>query len=227
MSKWWSWVPGLHGVALNKCRREALSSITGERSFVERMAQRQRAADESGDENLLEEVLKKLDEIHDAAKITTDIDELDDLTDDADLQGLFAAYLCPAAEIKIEGDLVLDQIDGWGIPQSSTQTARQLWQEASKKLTVSPPPMQEVRGALCALFLERDAWDDFLDDHDKEQHRTKCILFVAVIASLIADVFAAYFGYLFLPFLMLGLLAAGVAPESGAFHARNSAQQAD
>jgi hypothetical protein len=117
------------------------------------MAQRQRAADEHVDETLLEEVLKKLNDIYDAAKITTDIDELDDLTDDADLQGLFAAYLCPVAEIKIEGDLVLDQIDGWGIPQFSTQTARQLWQEASKKLTVSPPPIQEVRGALYALFL--------------------------------------------------------------------------
>jgi len=37
-------VPGLRRVALDKCRREALSSITGDRLFVERMAQRQRAA---------------------------------------------------------------------------------------------------------------------------------------------------------------------------------------
>ncbi len=51
MGKWWSWIPGLHGVALNKRRRKALSSITGERLFVERMAQRQRPDDESFDKN--------------------------------------------------------------------------------------------------------------------------------------------------------------------------------
>jgi Gram-negative bacterial TonB protein C-terminal len=34
MSKWWSWVPGLHGVALSQRRREALSSIIGDRLFV-------------------------------------------------------------------------------------------------------------------------------------------------------------------------------------------------
>ena len=161
MSKWWSWIPGLHGVALNKCRREALSSITGERLFVEQMAQRQRPADEGFDDKLRADVLKKLDEIYAAAQQTNDIDELDDLTSDAELQGLFAAYLCPVAEIKIEGDLVLDQIDGWGIPKSSTETARKLWQEASQSLKTSPDQkvqIQEARGALYALFAERDAW---------------------------------------------------------------------
>ena len=44
------------------------------------MAQRQHAAaDESGDDKLLEEVLKKLDKIYAEAKETNDIDELDDL----------------------------------------------------------------------------------------------------------------------------------------------------
>jgi len=49
MGVWWSWVPGLRGVALNKCRREALSDITGERLFVERMAQRPRPPGENVD----------------------------------------------------------------------------------------------------------------------------------------------------------------------------------
>jgi uncharacterized membrane protein YeaQ/YmgE (transglycosylase-associated protein family) len=207
MSKWWSWIPGMHSAALNSCRREALSSITGERLFVERMAQRPRAGDPLNTD-LLAEVLKKLGEIYAAAEITTDTDELDDFMDDADLQGLFAAYLCPASEIKIEGDVVLDQIHGWGIPQASTETARALWGEASKK---NPPSVSEMRGALYALFQERDAWGDFLEDHEEEQHGTKRILFGAVFASLLAAVFGAYFGYFFLPFLMLGLLAAGAA----------------
>jgi hypothetical protein len=213
MSKWWSWVPGLHGVALKKCRREALSSITGERLFVERMAQRQRPADEIVD-GKRDEILKKLDEIYAAATSTNDIDELDDLTADAELQGLFAAYICPVAEIKIEGDLVLDQIDGWGIPKYSTETARKLWQEASENFkapTVQEAQIKEARGALYALFAERDAWGDFLDEHEETRHRAMWILFVVVIASLVAAVFAVHYAYSFSPLLMFGVLAAGAA----------------
>jgi len=214
MGKWWSWVPGLHGVALNKCRREALSSITGERLFVERMAQRQRPATDSVDDKLRDDVLKKLDEIYADAEQTNDIDELDDFTDDAELQGLFAAYLCPVAEIKIDGDLVLDQIDGWGIPKSSTETARKLWQEASQNLKTLPyqkVQIQEARGALYALFAERDGWEDYLDDHEETTHRTMWILFVVVITSLIAAVFAVHYAYFFSPLLIIGILAAGAA----------------
>jgi hypothetical protein len=64
MGKWWSWIPRLQGLALKKYRREVLSSITGERLFVERMAQRQRPDDESFDNKLLEKVLNRLDKIY-------------------------------------------------------------------------------------------------------------------------------------------------------------------
>jgi len=212
MGVWWSWVPGLRGVALNKCRREALSDITGERLFVERMAQRQRPPGEGVDEKR-DEILNKLDEILAAAAKTNDIDELDDLTADAELQGLFAAYLCPVAEIKMEGDLVLDQIDGWGIPNSSTATVRRIWQEVSQNLKTSPTDetqIQQARGALYALFAERDAWGDFLDDHDDETP-PMWLLFLVVIGSLVAAVFAMYYAHSFSFLLMLGILAAGAA----------------
>ena len=75
--------------------------------------------------------------------------DLSTRTDDAELQGLFAAYFC--AEIKIEGDLVLDQIDGWGIPESSTETVRKLWQEASQNLKNAPDPKIHIQGARGAL----------------------------------------------------------------------------
>jgi hypothetical protein len=125
-------------VALDKCRREALSSITGDRLFVERMAQRQRHASDNVDA-MRDRILKELDKITVDAKNTNGIDELDDLTDDAELQGLFAAYLCPVAEIKIEGDLVLDQIEGWGIPKSSTETVRKIWK---RRLRTSKPNLR-------------------------------------------------------------------------------------
>ena len=212
MSKWWSWVPGLHGVALDQCRREALSDITGERLFVERMAQRPRPPGENVDAKR-DEILNKLDEILAAAAKTNDIDELDDLIADAELQGLFAAYLCPVAEIKMEGDLVLDQIDGWGIPKSSTDTARKIWQEASQNLKTPPTDeaqIQQALGALYALFAERDAWSDFLDDHDDETP-PMWLLFLVVIGCLVAAVFALFYAHSFSFLLMLGIPTAGAA----------------
>jgi hypothetical protein len=214
MAKWWSWVPGLHGVALKKCRREALSRIAGECLFVELMAQRQRPATEPFDQNLRDNILEKIREIHSAAENTDDIDKLDDLTDDAEFQGLSAAYLCPVAELKIEGDLVIDQIDGWGIPKSATETARKLWEEASKNLKTPPASgaqLQDARGALRALFAERDAWGDYLDDHEQETRFAMRILFFVLIASLMGAVLAVYYAHFFPPCLLLGIVAAGIA----------------
>jgi hypothetical protein len=213
---WWWWLPGFHKKwKLEQRRREAISGITGEREFVEIMAQRPRPADDL-DEVLLEEVLRKLDGFLNKAKAQeTTAGELDDLEDNAELQGLFAAYLCPAAEIKSEGELTLDQIEGWGIPQSSTAKVSELWRAASKNLTtpVEWDSANEGRTALYALFQERDAWDDFLDDHYKEQRRTKALLFGAVIFFLIFSVFAVYFAHswMWMPLLTIGILAAGVA----------------
>ena len=72
MGRWWSWVPGLHKTALEKSRLEALSSITGERLYVERMAQRPRPEADSFDVELKEEVLKKIGGIYDAAAKTNE-----------------------------------------------------------------------------------------------------------------------------------------------------------
>jgi hypothetical protein len=195
------------------CRREALSSITGDRLFVERMAQRPRVADDILDQNFRDEILKQLDKIHVDAQNASNIDDLDDLTDDAELQALFAAYLCPVSEIKIEGDLVLDLIDVWGIPKTSTTIARKLWEDASKALQ-EKGQIQEARGALYALFAERDAWDDYLDEYDDQTHRMMWTLFVVVVIFLPAAIFAVYFAHSFSPLLMLGILAAGTAGSS-------------
>ena len=208
MGKWWSWVPGLHKTELEKCRLEALSSITGERMYVECMAQRPRPETDSLDVKLRDEVLKKINEIYDTAGQANETDELDDLTEDAELQGLFAAYLCPASEVKIEGDLVIDQIEGWGIPKSSTDTARRLWEEAAKNVKDQP---QEARGALYAILAERDAWGEYLEEYNEKTRRTMLVLFLAIVTLLVLAVFALHSAVLFLPFLLCSILATGAA----------------
>jgi hypothetical protein len=203
-----SWFPGSSAKTLEERRREAQSDISGERLFVERMAQRPRPEIDLLDEKWRDDVLKKLSDIYEATKQTDDVEELEDLVEDAELQGLFAAYLCPVTQIKMEGDLILDQIEGWGIPKASTETARRIWEEATKNGKGQQP---EARGALYTLFAERDLWDDYLDDYSDTTDKTIRRLFLAIVALLVVGVLSLRYAFSFSPLLILGMLAAGAA----------------
>jgi hypothetical protein len=72
-------------------------------------------------------------------------DDLGGLIDDAALQRVFAGYLYPATEIQDEGKKLRDGF--------------------SKKLASSNP--MEARSALYALFAERVAWEDDIDEFEK------------------------------------------------------------
>lgn len=177
---WWWWFPGWHRKwKLEKRRTEALSGIVGERLFVELMAQSPRSTDDVIDTVLLEKVLNQLAGIHGKAETAIYKDDLDDLVDDAELQGIFAAHLCPAAEIHDEGVLAIDQIEGWGIPKAAPKKLRDV---LLKKLSGSDP--QEARSALYQIFAERVAWGDYIDEYEERMQRYTGRLFGSIIASL-------------------------------------------
>ena len=71
---------------LERCRTEALSSITGDRMRVELMVQHPRNLDDKLDTALLQTVLERLAEIESKAKNATTEDELTDLLEDGELQ---------------------------------------------------------------------------------------------------------------------------------------------
>ena len=204
---WWWWVPGCHKKwKLEKRRVEALSSIVGERLFVEVMVQRPRAPNDTLDAALLDKVLQQLTDIHAKAERAIHKDDLDDSVDDAELQGVFAGYLCPATEIQDEGLSVIDQIEGWGIPKTAIKKLRD---GPAKKLAASNP--MEARSALYALFGERVAWDDYIDEYEERMRLYTHWLFGAIIVLTIAAVFALHYAFWFSPLLLFGLLFAGAA----------------
>lgn len=83
---WWWWLPGFRKRwKLAQRRREAISSITGEREFVEGMAQRPRPAGDLN-ETLRKDVLKKLEFLEKAKTQETTTGYLDDLEDNAELR---------------------------------------------------------------------------------------------------------------------------------------------
>ena len=130
---------------LESHRIEALSSIGADRLLVEQMAQRPRCVDDAVDSSLLEKVLNALTTIEERAKSALNVEDLEDLTEDAELQGIFAAHFCPATEIREEGFLVFDQLEGWGIPKTAVKRLRDLF---TAKLGSSDP--HEARSAWTA-----------------------------------------------------------------------------
>jgi hypothetical protein len=204
---WWWWLPGWRKKwKLEKRRVEAISEITGERLGVEAMDQRPRTANDIIDTVLLEKVLKRITEIEASAKEAVYIDDLDDLTDDAEQQGQFRAYFCPVTEIKNEGGMAFDLIEEWGVPKTAIKKLRDL---LSKKL--ADTDAESARSALRALFEEKDSWADYTNDYeDTMRGYTRWLFGAAIILPLLA-VFAFHFACWFSPLLFFGLLCAGAA----------------
>jgi hypothetical protein len=107
------------------------------------MVQRPRTPNDSLDTALFDKVLQQLTDIHAKAERAIHKDDLDDLIDNAELQGVFAGYLCPVTEIQDEGLSVIDQIEGWGVPKAAIKKLRD---GPAKKLAASNP--MDARSAL-------------------------------------------------------------------------------
>lgn len=175
---------------LEKARTESLSSITGDRVRVELMAQRPRLEDDNLDTALLQTVLAKFTELEAKAKNATTKDELSDLEDDGELQGLFAAYFCPANEINAEGHIAIDNIEGWGVPKTAPKKLRELF---SKKLQNASENPHDGRGALYSIYAEADSWKDFIDDYEDTMGTYMFWLFIISVGMLLLAIVALYF----------------------------------
>jgi len=193
---------------LENRRTETLSTITGERVFVEAMAQRPRGADDPLNSMLLETVLKRLAEIEVKAREAAHVDNLDDLEDDAETQGEFSAYLCPVIDIHTEGQIVIDEIEGWGIPATPVKRLRELLDSKMKDAESNPAA---ARSALHSLFREHNAWDRYADDYEDTMKRLAWILFLATVVLAFITTLSFHFAVMFSPLLIFGLLCAGAA----------------
>jgi hypothetical protein len=213
VSPWWRFIPGRRRRTwkLEKRRVEALSSIVGDRSHVESMAQRPRKDGDKLDTELLEMVLKRFAEIEASAKDANLEDELDDFEDDGEVQGLFAAYLCPINEIQDEGSLAIDNIEGWGIPKASPKKLRDLF---SKKLQNAADNPHDARSALYSIFAEADAWRDFIDDYEESMLNYRRWLLFTMLASIALAVVSLYYASHISILMLAGLSFAGAAGSS-------------
>ena len=175
------------------------------------MAQRPRKEDDKLDTGLLETVLGRFAEIEASTKAATLEDELDDFENDGEVQGLFVAYFCPINEIQDEGNILIDTIEGWGIPKTSPKKLRDLF---SKKLQNAADNPHDARGALYSILAEADAWRDFIDDYEKSMLNYRRGLLFTMLASIVLAVVSLYYASHLSILILAALLFAGAAGSS-------------
>lgn len=188
---------------LEKRRREVLGDIRGERLGFETMVQRSQRAGENPDESFLTSVRERLAEIEQRASHEADIDELDDLGDDAEQQGQLRAYICPSTEIENAGILVFDLMAEWNLPKAKLDAVREL-------LLPQLKDADKRRGALRDIFEQEDSWRTYTSDYEDEMGRLTWWLVGATVILLVFAIIALRFFPGKLP-VGLSILFAGAA----------------
>jgi hypothetical protein len=189
---------------LEKRKREVLSAIRGQLLGFETMVQRAQIAGDALDEVLLGSVRGSLTEIEQRANQETNIDELDDLVEDAEQQGQMRAYICPRAEISDEGSLKIDVMGEWNVPKTVIANLRA---SLGKKLENAEKDLEGARSALRALFEEFDSWDSYTGEYEKTMRTITFWLFGATIILLLLAILAFHFPKA----ILAGLLCAGAS----------------
>jgi len=206
---WWWWIPGLHKKwRLAKRRLDAFAEIRLQRSLIEVMAQRPRPPEDALDDAFVQNALRRLSEIQSAVEQATEVDDLDDLNDCAQRQGQLRGYICPIAEVEGEGTYIITLLEEWGVPKTLAEKLYKSHVEKLKKARTNP---QDARGALRALFEEKDSWEDYGGDHEDQMNLYAWFLSSAAIILPSLAFSAFHFASTFPPLLVLGILFAGLA----------------
>ncbi len=190
---------------LEERRRETLSDIRGERLKVEVMAQRAEQAGESPDTAFLKHIYGRLTETEQRANNETDLYELHNLSGDAEQQGQLRAYICPRAEILLEGSMSIDRMEEWKVPRAVITSLRSSVVKELQKATIKP---EEARGVLRAIFVEYDSWSNYTDDYEETMKKFTRGLSAATLATLLVAIAIVL---CWPSFALFGLFFAGAA----------------
>ena len=190
---------------LKKRRIRTLSGILAEQMNFENMAQRAERGGAISDDRFLLTVREKLAEIRQKAGNETDLDELDSLVEDAEAQGQLRAYVCPLADIQIEGTLAINLIAEWNVPIAIITELRN---SLGKSLIDVNQDLEFARAALRAIFAESDLWSRYTDDYEATMKKyTLWLGGFALILPIIAAMIYMWMTHL----VILGLMCAGAA----------------
>jgi len=146
---------------LEERRQEVLDVIRYERWQFDLMQQRAGANGETVDSGITTRAAEQFSQLEQQAVAAKTIDEFDDLMEKAEGQGTLRAYLCPTKEIVNEGTLAIDVMAEWGIPKTKIETLRSIVDRKLKDADTT-----SARGALRAIFDEKNSWSEYTDDYE-------------------------------------------------------------
>jgi hypothetical protein len=169
------------------------------------MAQRAQQAGETPDAEFLKNVYEHLSEIEQRANNETDVDELENLSMDAEQQGQLRAYTCPRGKIFLEGSMSIDRMEEWKVPRAVITNLRGL---VVKHLQTANTKTEDARSALRAIFQEYDSWANYTDDYEDTLKKfTRGLSVVTLVTLLIAITIVVWWP----SFVAFGVLFAGAA----------------
>ena len=193
---------------LEKFRAESVQIIANCQATIEAMAQRPRVQNDPLDEKTRDSTRKRIGEILDSAKSASSKSTLRDLVENASEQETYRAYLCPRGEIGMEGKLATNLIEWWGIPKTETDTLRKLLE---LKLEAGDDDPGRGRSALQKLYKEVEEWGDYREEFEDLMASFARYLFVDAFFMPIIAAVCIYYGFLWPPLVICGLLMAGIA----------------
>jgi len=143
-------------------RQDSLSSNQTKRSMLMSMLTRAEVTGEpTNAEELMTEALTRLMALDERAKNTTNIDDFDDIDDEAEEWGTFRAYICPPTEIEHEGNISVNLMEEWGVPRSRVD-----WMRNSLGSKLTDANVQAARSALKIILMEENSWADYTNGYE-------------------------------------------------------------
>lgn len=194
---------------LEERRQGTLSNIQDERWRLEAMVQRAQVAKAPNSTETANEAAARLSALEKKAMGAINVDEFDDLDDEAEEWGTFRAYVCPTAEIEHEGNISINLMEEWAVPKSSVE-----WMRSSLGSRLTDSNVQAARSALKMIFMEENSWRDYTSSYEDTMGGYTNWLSMATCLLIAAAVVGLRFRLVALPLVFLGILLCGGAAGS-------------
>lgn len=175
---------------LEQARHETLAHAQNQRVEFENMRLRCVAAGEQPAQAVVDGFSAGMEQCERRIEQAQDLDELDNLSVQADGLGQLRAYICPLVEVYDQAAIAIDTMEDWGV---SRATLKPLYGILRRELANPKSTPHEARGALRTILREQDVWDRFVDEYEDDTKRVVLWLVALSILFFSGAYLALYF----------------------------------
>jgi len=160
-----------------------------------------RSAGSPLDDDFVRVVIGKFAELESRIDKTATEAEWGQIEDEAESLYRLRAYMCPLAEIPLQGASILSNMEQWTLPATALEILKK---DVVPELNSRDP--QKARAALYTMFREYDEWSEYQDTYNKEMSWLTWRLTTGILVSLVAALYCLFNGP-----ISLGIAFAGIS----------------